>query len=351
MRTIRHVPQISPADEKAFTIVDWSAHDTVPVDVAPMNHGISFPADKTYLLVGLSGDLGQSLCEWFVQNGARNLVLTSRNPKVGQRWLDIMKATGVTIKICAMDVTNKTSVRATYKEIRETLPPIAGVANAAMVMQDIMISNMQLDDLLTVMKPKEDGSRYLHEVFGDNHSLDLFILFSSLSFVIGNSGQSNYSAANGYMASSVGQRRAQGLAGSVMHIGAITGAGYITRAGQIKSGDLAAIGSYPLSAADFYQLFGEAVLASPPHSECKPEIVTGLRIIDPEIDDRAIWRSNPKFSHFWKIEGHMRSNGDTKRSMAPVKVQLAEAKTKAQAREIIQGMPFRDSPPCYRFLT
>ncbi|KAJ5427409.1 lovastatin nonaketide synthase [Penicillium cf. griseofulvum] len=335
-RTIRQVPQLSPADEEPCTIVDWSADDTVPVEVTPVDNDISFPADRTYLLVGLTGDLGQSLCEWFVKNGARHLVLTSRNPKVGQKWLDIMKAADATVKICAMDVTNKASVKTVYEEIRQTLPPIAGVANAAMVMQDVMLSNMELDDLLAVMKPKVDGSRYLHEVFGDNHPLDFFILFSSLSFVTGNSGQSTYAAANGYMASLVGQRRAQGLAGSVMHLGAIIGAGYITRSGQLKSGDLAAFGSYTLSVADFHQLFGEAVLASPPHSGRKPDIFSGLHTIDPEIDDRVLWRSNPKFCHFWKLEEQMKSSGDIKRSMAPVKVQLAEAKTKAEARKIIQ---------------
>ncbi|CAI7640712.1 unnamed protein product [Penicillium glandicola] len=335
-RTISQVPQLSPANEEAFTIIDWGADNTVFVDVSPVDHGISFPADKTYLLVGLTGDLGQSLCEWFVRNGARHLVLTSRNPKIGQKWLDIMKTAGATVKICAMDVTDKASIRAIYEEICQTLPPIAGVANAAMVMQDIMLSNMELDDLLAVMKPKVDGSQYLHEVFGNNHPLDFFILFSSISLVIGNSGQSNYAAANGYMASLVGQRRAQGLAGSVMHIGAIIGAGYITRTGQLKSGHLAALGAYPLSVVDFHQLFGEAVLASPPHSGRKPDIVTGLRVINPEIDDRVLWRSNPKFSHFWKVEEEMKSSGDTKLTMAPVKVQLAEATTKAQARNIIQ---------------
>ncbi|KAL3474076.1 lovastatin nonaketide synthase [Aspergillus californicus] len=331
-QTLSRVPQITTG---ALTIVDWVADDQVPVDVSPVDHGISFSSDKTYLLIGLTGDLGQSLCEWFVQHGAKYIVLTSRNPKIGQKWLDLMKAAGANVTVCAMDVTKKASVIAVYHEISRTLPPIAGVANAAMVLQDIMLSNMELDDLVAVMKPKVDGSRYLHEVFGDC-PLDFFILFSSLGLVVGNSGQSNYAAANAYMASLVAQRRERGLAGSVMHIGAIIGAGYITRAGQIKSGDLEAYGAYPLSTSDFHQLFGEAVLASPPASGRNPDIVTGLRTIDPEVDDRVLWRSNPKFSHFWQVEEELKTDGDTKRSMAPVKVQLAEATSKAQARKIIQ---------------
>ncbi|KAH1492661.1 hypothetical protein KXX52_004018 [Aspergillus fumigatus] len=336
-RTLSQVTQLSPEAEDPFTIIDWIADDTVLVDYEPVGNGIVFAPDKTYLLVGLTGDLGQSLCEWFVEHGARHLVLASRNPKIGQKWLDIMKGAGATVKVCAMDVTRKASIQAVYAEIRQTLPPIAGVANAAMVMQDIMLSNMELDDLQTVMKPKVDSSRYLHEIFGHSHPLDFFILFSSLSAIIGNSGQGNYSASNAYMAALVAQRRAQGLAGSVMHIGAIIGAGYITRAGQLKSGDLEAFGSYPLSPADFHQLFGEAVLASPPHSGRKPDITTGLREIDPEIDDRVLWRSNVRFSHFWKAEEEEMKSDSNKRSMVPVKVQLAEATTMAQASQIIQA--------------
>ncbi|KAL2819623.1 lovastatin nonaketide synthase [Aspergillus cavernicola] len=331
--SLKQVPQITTPDP--FTIVDWAIDALVPVDVAPVDRGVSFSADKTYLLIGLTGDLGQSLCEWFVQHGARHLVLTSRNPKIGQKWLDTMKFAGANVKVCAMDITNKASLQAVYKEVSETLPPIAGVANAAMVLQDIMLSNMELDDLLAVLRPKVDGSRYLDEVFS-NHPLDFFILFSSLGLIVGNSGQSNYAAANAFMASLVAQRRQRGQAGSVMHIGAIIGAGYITRAGQIKSGDLAAYGAYPLSASDFHQLFGEAVLASPPQSGRNPDIVTGLRTIDPEVDDRVLWRSNPKFSHFWKVEEELQTDGDAKRSVAPVKVQLADATSKAQARKIIQ---------------
>ncbi|KAL5357558.1 putative hybrid PKS/NRPS enzyme EqiS-like protein, partial [Aspergillus floccosus] len=336
--TLSQVPQLSPEMEDRFTIIDWIADYTVLVDYEPVDKGIAFSPAKTYLLVGLTGDLGQSLCEWFVDHGARNLVLTSRNPKIGQKWLDIMTGAGATVKVYTMDVTKKTSIEAVFVEICQTLPPIAGVANAAMVMQDIMLSNMNLDDLQTVMKPKVDGSRYLHEIFGHSHPLDFFILFSSLSTIIGNSGQGNYSASNAYMAALVAQRRAQGLAGSVMHIGAIIGAGYITRAGQLRSGDLEAFGSYPLAPADFHQLFGEAVLASPPHSGRKPDITTGLRVIDPEINDRVLWRSNVKFSHFWKTEeDETRSDGHDKRSMAPVKAQLAEATTMAQAGQIIQA--------------
>ncbi|KAL4946541.1 hypothetical protein BDV06DRAFT_218260 [Aspergillus oleicola] len=337
-RTLSEVPQLKPTEEDPFTIIDWVADDTVAVDYEPVDNAISFGADATYLLVGLTGDLGLSLCEWFVNHGARHIALASRDPnKVEKRWLRTIAETGATVKLCAMDVTDKASVQAVYDELQQTMPPIAGVANAAMTLRDKMLSNMELDDFLTIMKPKVDGSQHLHEIFGHNHPLDFFILFSSLSAILGNTGQSNYAAANAFMASLVAQRRAQGLAGSVMHIGLIFGAGYITRTGQFKSHDLAASGLYPLSIPDFHQLFGEAVLASPPNSGRKPEITAGLRSVNSKADSRVLWQSNPKFSHFCKVEdGGRTSSGDFKTSMVPVKAQLVGSTSKEQAGEIIQ---------------
>ncbi|RAK98120.1 putative hybrid PKS/NRPS enzyme EqiS-like protein [Aspergillus ibericus CBS 121593] len=332
---VKHVPQLAAA-EPAFQIVDWLADASVPVDVEPIERLVSFSPDKTYFLIVLTADLGQSLCEWFVRLGAKHIALTSRNPKIDPKWLKRLADMGANLKIYSMDITDKNSLQSVYENICETMPPIAGVANAAMVLQDIMFSNMEIHNMLPVLRPKVEGSKYLDELFS-HQPLDFFILFSSLGLIVGNSGQSSYTAANGFMAALAAQRRARGLAASVMDIGAIIGAGYITRAGQIKPGDLHAYGAYPLSTSDFQQMFGEAVLASPPDSGCNPEIVTGLRMIDPVVDDRVSWRANPKFSHFWRSEqDYARADSGSKRSVAPVKVQLLAATSKDQARQIIQ---------------
>ena len=92
-----------------------------------------------------------------------------------------------------------------YKEICSTLPPIAGVAQGAMVLRDTPTRDMTIENMQDVLRPKVDGSVYLHELFSENN-LDFFIFFSSMVAVIGNIGQSNYSAAHGFMASLAAQR-------------------------------------------------------------------------------------------------------------------------------------------------
>ncbi len=83
-------------------VVSWpSEPNTVPVQVEPVSSKVNFRAGKTYWLVGLSGSLGLSLCEWMVKQGARYIVITSRNPKVEERWMNKMKGLGVKVEVIA----------------------------------------------------------------------------------------------------------------------------------------------------------------------------------------------------------------------------------------------------------
>jgi hypothetical protein len=79
--------------------------------------------------------------------------------------------------------------------ILSNMPPIGGVANGAMVQSNCSFSDLTYDTLQIVMKPKVEGSLILDEVFPDDN-LEFFILFSSISAVVGQQFQSNYDAAN-----------------------------------------------------------------------------------------------------------------------------------------------------------
>ena len=74
----------SMADHKGsgepLAVVDWTASPSVTAKVQPIDSGMLFRADRTYLFVGMAGELGQSLAEWMIKHGARNVVLTSRTP-------------------------------------------------------------------------------------------------------------------------------------------------------------------------------------------------------------------------------------------------------------------------------
>jgi hypothetical protein len=93
------------------------------------------------------------------------------------------------------------------------MPPIGGVAFGPLVLKDILFKNMDLEMMEMVLEPKVKGARFLNERLCDpENPLDFFVMFSSFVMVVGNPGQSNYSAANSYLSSLAQQRRARGLA-------------------------------------------------------------------------------------------------------------------------------------------
>ncbi|KAJ5919061.1 lovastatin nonaketide synthase [Penicillium verhagenii] len=314
-------------------IVDWATNPKVTVQIQPATAHVTFCTDKTYLLVGLTSDLGQSLCEWMVSRGARTIVLVSRNPQVEQSWLDAHKRKGANIHVHSADVTQRKQFREFCHRIIANLPPVAGVANAAMVLQDSLFTNTSVQMLNKVLAPKVDGSRNLDELFQDP-GLDFFILFSSFGVVTGNAGQTSYNAANAYLTALAAQRQSRGLPASVMDLGPVLGLGYITRSGVFSAKEINDIGAYPISESDFLENFAEAVLASPITGDENFEIISGLRLVDPVVNPRISWAHNPLMSHLLVNSGKTAvDDGESK--IASIKEQLIIANSVEQTQQII----------------
>jgi hybrid polyketide synthase / nonribosomal peptide synthetase ACE1 len=97
----RQLSESTPVD-LGLQIVDWTASPTVLVRVQSAESIAKFKSDKTYLLVGMAGDMGRSLCRWMILHGAKHVVLTSRNPGVDKSWLDDMQELGGMVKVMSM---------------------------------------------------------------------------------------------------------------------------------------------------------------------------------------------------------------------------------------------------------
>ncbi|EAW09117.1 putative hybrid NRPS/PKS enzyme [Aspergillus clavatus NRRL 1] len=318
------------------SIINWlESSSRVPVAVEPIEARVQFRSDRTYWLVGLTGGLGLSLCEWMAQQGARYIVLSSRSPKVDGRWLAKMNRMGVTVEVVANDISNRDSVQRVYNKIRTELPPISGVAQGAMVLHDTMFLDLDMERMNKVLRPKVDGSTYLEEIFHDTE-LEFFVFFSSMAAVTGNPGQSAYAAANMFMASLANQRRQRGLNASAVHIGAIFGNGYVTRELTLVQQEfLRKVGNLWLSEHDFRRLFAEAVYAGRHHRGRSPELSTGLKILESDESESITWFNNPVFQHCIKQSGRVDLISETSTSAAPVKVRLAEASSSADIYDII----------------
>ncbi|KAK3988255.1 hypothetical protein QBC44DRAFT_398459 [Cladorrhinum sp. PSN332] len=318
----------------ALTIVDWDAL-SVSVSIEPAT--VQFKANRTYWLVGLSGDLGISIADWMIRNGAKYLLITSRNPKIDERWLRSAEAKGAIVSVMAGDLTDYDDLARVYQQAREELPPIAGVYQGAMLLLDMALRDMELDAFTRVLGPKVDGSLNLDRVLGDD-PLDFFIFFSSVATIAGNHGQAGYTTANLFMSGMAQQRRKRGLPASVVELGLIMGTGYITRErGNALTQPSFDRGLLTISEYDVHQTLAEAIRYGNPDSSAEWQISIGLRQMAADAPTRPQWYSFPQFSCLTiKAAAGETSATNTSGQAGPsLKERLENAATTDEVQEII----------------
>ncbi|KAI1170322.1 hypothetical protein F4777DRAFT_584024 [Nemania sp. FL0916] len=297
---------IGSETSSVFGVVDWASSEQISALVRPINPASIFASSGTYLLVGLTGELGESLCRFMIDHGARNIVVASRQPQKAEHWvLDIESSTGVddvNIHLVVLDVTDIDAVRNLKTDlVRAGMPLVTGVVNGAMLLNDGLFANMTIDSLLSTLRPKVVGSSNLDQVFADEN-LDFFIMFSSLVCLTGNRGQANYSAANMYMAGLAANRRKRGLVASVVDIGMVIGIGYAQRVdGTGVYENLRRQGYLPISEKDVHHMFVEAIAAGKPdffHDPGPFHLSAGLQRFNVTSSPTPLpWNTDPRFSH------------------------------------------------------
>ncbi|KAM3444039.1 hypothetical protein NHJ13734_001638 [Beauveria thailandica] len=279
--------------------ISWTSNLPVRATVLPALEECHFRPDRTYFLVGMAGSLGLSTVSYMISRGARYFALSSRNPQVDSAWIAAKKTKyGAIVNTFALDVTDKSAIEKTIATINQTMPPIAGVANGALVMEDSLFMDLTFEKMMRALGPKVDGSRYLDELF-DQDSLDFFILYSSLVSIAGNTGQIAYAVANSFMVGLAHHRRRRGLAASVINLTGVSGVGFITRTGHNILERSKALGYDIISESDYCYIFAEAVLASPSHAPRGPEVSSSLRYVD-VANDKVVppWAYDAKFGHY-----------------------------------------------------
>ncbi|KAG8162418.1 hypothetical protein KVR01_008183 [Diaporthe batatas] len=187
-----------------------------------------FDPEKKYLIAGGLGGLGLKLAEWMYFKGARKLAFftvsalspTGELRKSARRTVDWLKARGCEIEIYRTDVANLEQVQQAFAK----MGPVAGVFHLAMVLADVSLQGMSYNQWEKVIRVKCDGAWNLHQVT-QQQPVDFFTCFSSISTIVGNPGQANYSAANAYLDSLMDWRRSQGCVGASVNVAAVSSVG------------------------------------------------------------------------------------------------------------------------------
>ena len=283
LRTRLERGELPPLALKCFTLADlpdtfaYLAESRWPGGVAiDLGHRVRalvsrrpsrlFEPAGSYLITGAFGGFGQSLARWMAKEGAGELILISRRGEADPAAADLrrdLEDLGSRVDIRAVDVTDRRQV---LRLVEETTAadrlPLRGVMHTAAVLDDAPLAQLDSARLARVFGPKVDGALHLHEATREL-PLDHFVLFSSVSALIGNAGQGNYVAANCLLDSLAHHRRRCGLAATSINWGALRDAGMAASSDELAQ-YLKSIGMRPFGADDALEVLGRVLAVDEP---------------------------------------------------------------------------------------
>lgn len=154
--------------------------------------------------------------------------------------------------------------------------------------------------------PKVAGTLNLHEILlSRNETPDFFLLFSSISGVMGQIGQANYNAANTFLDTFVRHRHWLGLPASVIDIGVMGSIGVVAESGNMEAMARAA-GYHVLGEQDLMDAITASILAPVPNvdngkhngSATPTQLVLGMWTNKPLADPstHVLWKRDARMS-------------------------------------------------------
>ncbi|NOX92214.1 MAG: SDR family NAD(P)-dependent oxidoreductase [Gammaproteobacteria bacterium] len=232
------------------------------IPASPKSTNNVYFGEGSYLVTGAFGGFGLKLAEWLAQRGAKHLILVGRSGAVSydaKNTLALLRDRGIEVFEARVDISESSQVEALMIQIRDTFPPLKGVFHTAAVLDDSMLNDLTTERLTAVMRPKALGAWHLH-CHTKNLGLDHFVLFSSISSLVGKPGQGNYVAANAYLDQLAHYRQSLGLAAISLDWGVLAEVGMAARQGVEDQLMHMGIGSF--SPDEAMQMLGKALSVS-----------------------------------------------------------------------------------------
>jgi thioester reductase-like protein len=184
-----------------------------------------------HLVTGGTRGFGLRTARFLASRGARHLVLAGLTGEVepgGEEILRDIRALGAKVTVKACDMGDSAAVSALLTDIRKKGLPLVGVFHGAMVLDDEVLIRLTPERIHRVIRPKAGGAWNLHRLTLDD-PLQHFVLFSSISVLLGNPGQSNYVAANAFLDTLATYRRHLGRPGLSVAFDRLADSGYASR--------------------------------------------------------------------------------------------------------------------------
>lgn len=288
--------------------------DNVPVVAATKE--LKFSSSKTYLLIGGLGGLGRAISTWMVERGARNFVYLSRSAGSVKdvHFINELEFQGCSVKAIPGSVANIEDVQ---RAVSAAPTQIGGVLQMSMVLRDTLFSEHTFEDWNAVVDPKVKGTWNLHHALKEQ-PLDFFVLFSSISGIVGTRGQAAYAAANTFLDAFVSYRHGLGLPASCLDIAMMTGIGYLAENVSLQD-NLQAQDYHSLREKDLIDALQLSIASNFPSKsgaivsgiKDASQLVLGLRsrksLSDPT--NRAIWKHDRRMSLYHNTSSTSTTSG------------------------------------------
>ncbi|KGO73766.1 Acyl transferase/acyl hydrolase/lysophospholipase [Penicillium italicum] len=287
MQTDQHVGKV---------VIEMRGHDQVKTALRT-RPSFALDANATFVVSGAFGGLGRKIACWLADQGARHLLLLSRSGAQSEKSKDLIKhleLKGVMVLAPSCDISNGESLDNALRESQSQMPRIKGCIQAAMVSRDACFEEMSYQFWQESISPKVQGSWNLHRNLPQE--MDFFILLSSLSGLLGSTGQANHAAGNTFHDALARYRARLGEKATSLDLGLCDFAGAVPDNGRPKELLPGNHGLAPVTEAQFHALLAKY---------CDPRIgistpldcQTVVGLSPRALSDKKHWQDNPLVRH------------------------------------------------------
>ncbi|CNY26040.1 phenolpthiocerol synthesis type-I polyketide synthase PPSB [Mycobacterium tuberculosis] len=179
---------------------------------------VTLNADASQLVIGATGNIGPHLIRQLARMGAKTIFAMARKPGALDELTQCLAATGTDLIAVAADATDPAAMQTLFDRFGTELPPLEGIYLAAFAGRPALLSEMTDDDVTTMFRPKLDALALLHRR-SLKSPVRHFVLFSSVSGLLGSRWLAHYTATSAFLDSFAGARRTMGLPATVVDWG------------------------------------------------------------------------------------------------------------------------------------
>ncbi|MEY8355390.1 SDR family NAD(P)-dependent oxidoreductase [Lachnospiraceae bacterium 54-53] len=167
-----------------------------------------------YFITGGLGSLGYIFAKYLTQKYDAKIVLSGRSvldARRQKRLDELNQGAGEAVYMKA-DASDTEEMLQAFVQAKERFGEINGIIHAAGVFDNRILLDQSMEDVRSLLQPKVAGTLVLDKVSA-TENLDFFAVFSSVSAILGDMGQCDYSAANRFLDAFIDIREDQRVKG------------------------------------------------------------------------------------------------------------------------------------------